>query len=319
MRNALTAFAALAAFILIASPVQGQPPIFTQAFQVRGAVGDIPTTDAIEPAGTWNLEQRLVIAMGNTSVTEQRYHFAIPTGASLVNATCDCPVYSSNQTSNAVTFTIPNDGAPSHILRVTTRQPFDSTLGFSIIVPLEASHDDVAVIFYVPRDSEIDGVVALTSPGVSTDGTSTIWYATFDSDRPAPLDLWFTLHPDDGVTRAIDHEGWDDNTWLFLGLGIVAGAILWALLVNKGVVQARSRRQVTTTAAHVEAAANDSPAVLEGKKRALMAALKEVEMARQANEMPVDVYDAVKADLKKQTVTVMRALEQSGGAPPPTN
>jgi len=53
----------------------------------------------------------------------------------------------------------------------------------------------------------------------------------------------------------------------------------------------------------------DLAAVLEGKKRALMAALKEVEVAKMNNEMPPEVYDAVKADLKKQAVTVMRALE----------
>jgi len=44
-----------------------------------------------------------------------------------------------------------------------------------------------------------------------------------------------------------------------------------------------------------------------------MAALKEVEVAKMHNEMAPEVYDAVKADLKKQTVTVMRALEEGSG------
>ena len=45
-----------------------------------------------------------------------------------------------------------------------------------------------------------------------------------------------------------------------------------------------------------------------------LAALKEIEVAKMNNEMPTDVYDAVKADLKKQAVTVMRALETATAA-----
>ncbi|MFO1536051.1 MAG: hypothetical protein ABR586_10330, partial [Thermoplasmatota archaeon] len=87
----------------------------------------------------------------------------------------------------------------------------------------------------------------------------------------------------------------------------------WAFLVQRGMVQARGRKQVAQVAAHTEAAAQDPPAVLEGKKRALLAALKEVELARQSQEMDTPTYDAVKAEFKKQAVTVMRALETADG------
>jgi hypothetical protein len=45
-----------------------------------------------------------------------------------------------------------------------------------------------------------------------------------------------------------------------------------------------------------------------------MAALKEVEVARMQNEIDVATFETVKADLKRQTVTVLRAIEEAHAA-----
>lgn len=307
--------AVLVALVAVALTVQAQPPVFTEPYQVRGAVGDIPTTETVEPTGFWNLEQRLAWPFDNASNEDARtLHFAIPTGATLSNVTCDCSAFQYVPSTNAVTVVL-DARSPSGTwtVRVTTRQPFDSTLGFSLIAPFEAGPEQ-AFVFYVPLGHAMDGAVDLDSPGTSTDGTSTIQFARFGTSNPRPTDLWFTLHPATNTPDAT--PGNAGFSWLFLLVGVVAGAAVWAVLVSRGLVQTKSRKQVAGTAAHIEVAATGSAAVLEGKKRALLAALKDVELARQANEMPVDVYDVVKADLKKQAVTVMRALEASASTEP---
>lgn len=97
-------------------------------------------------------------------------------------------------------------------------------------------------------------------------------------------------------------------SWTSLVLGLLAGILLWAFLVQRGMVQRRSRKQVVATAAHTAAAAEGTE-MLQARRRTLMAALKDLEKAKMNKEVPVDVYDRLKAELKKDTVTVMRAIE----------
>ncbi len=302
------------ALTALASPVQAQPPSFSQAYQVRAAVGDIPTTPATEPAGTWNVEQSLKVEFSNA--TSQAWHFTLPAGSTLANATCDCSRTTHGVAGDQLTFTILEQTTSGpHTIRVVTRQPAGDVVGGTVTPPVEAGADAV-VVLYVPGGSSVSSSADFDEVGTSpSDPSKTILYATFDAGHPLG-DFWYAVHPGTATTAAgpadDGGDGWME--WLVpAAIGLALGAILWALLVSKGMVQAKSRRQVVATAAHVEAAANDPPAVLEGKKRALLAALKEVELAKQANEMPVDVYDAVKADLKKQAVTVMRALEAGSG------
>lgn len=293
-----------------------QMPSFGEAYQVRGALGDIPSTPAAEPAGTWNLEQRLRVAFDNASDEMSRtYHFAIPSGTTLANASCDCFQYHTTMTAASLTFVIdPATASGQRTIALVTRQATEEAFGFNLRAALEAPADR-AVILYVPRDAQVTSNLDFASPGSSTDGTATIQFARFDASHPMPGEAWFAIHPALDAPAPAEAGFNDDLVWVFLALGLVAGATLWSLLVARGVVQKKARKQVAGTAAHVEAAAQDPPAVLEGKKRALLAALKEVELAKQANEMPVEVYDAVKADLKKQAVTVMRALEAGAAEP----
>ncbi|MEK6975479.1 MAG: hypothetical protein AABY18_03955 [Candidatus Thermoplasmatota archaeon] len=312
MRTTTFAFLLLATLTVLPG-VQAQPPSFDEPYQVRAALGDIPTTPAIETAGVWNIEQRLTVQFDNTSAEAQRtYTFALPAGSTLANATCDCARSRNVPSGTNLGFIIePQTASGDRTIRVVTRQPAATVFGFALGAPPQAV--DSAVIVYVPAGSGITSEIDLAEVGASTSGTSVIHFARFDG--PLPADAWFAIHP--ATTAAGPSDAGDDANplaWLLPALvGLALGMVAWSMLVSRGIVQKKGRKQLAATAAHVEAAAADPPAVLEGKKRALLAALKEVELARQANEMPLEVYDVVKADLKKQAVTVMRALETSSG------
>jgi hypothetical protein len=302
MKLALPALLLLA----LALPVAAQAPTFDHAYQVRGAVGNIPTTDGTEPAGAWNLEQRLTVQFDNASAAQ--FGFTIPSGARLLNATCTCNPSQHTATADAVVFTL-QTGVPSgaYTLTVLTSQRFDTALSFAIAPPIATAASDRVAILYVPVDLEATAPVHAESPGLSTDGTARILvYEGFAHP------FWVAVHPAAATAHAPESSN-DDLVWVFLALGIVAGAVLWSVLVSRGLVQTKARKQVAGTAAHVEAAAEPLP-VLEGRKRALLAALKDIEVAKMNGEMATDVYDVVKADLKRQAVTVMRALEAASAA-----
>lgn len=303
-RAALLSLAFLA--VLLVPAVPAQPPTYSEAFQVRAAMGDIPTTNATEPSNSWNIEQRVLV---QASGTAQTVTLQVPAGSTLANASCTC---GSQPTVNGREVTFQVSGSGRQTITVLSSQPTARAFGFEVLRPGAAG--ETVVVLYVPTSYDVETPVEGNSPGLSTDGSARIVEYRGAS---VPNPFWASLHlatTAGGDDEASSSQGPGINPWLMLALGVLLGAILWAVLVSKGAVQAKSRKQVATTAAHVEAAANDPPAVLEGKKRALLAALKEIEVAKMNNEMPNEVYDAVKADLKRQAVTVMRALESSTAA-----
>ncbi|MHB1260616.1 MAG: hypothetical protein ACYC2H_02745 [Thermoplasmatota archaeon] len=305
-RAALLSLAVLLA-VLAASPASAQPPAYDESFQVRAALGDIPTTAATEPSNQWNVEQRVLVAATNAS---QAVTLQLPFGSSLVNASCTC---GGQPTINGRDVTFQVTGTGQQTVTVLSSQPASRAFGFEVLRPSTAA--STVVVLYVPISYEVEAPVDGDSPGLSTDGSARIVQYRGAS---VPNPFWVSMH-------LASTAGGDDsdpsgtpagiNPWLMLGVGVVLGIIVWAFLVSRGTVQAKGRRQVATTAAHVEAAANEPLAVLEGRKRALLAALKEIEVAKMNNEMPNEVYDVVKADLKKQAVTVMRALETASAEP----
>ncbi|HUR26198.1 MAG TPA: hypothetical protein VM327_09325 [Candidatus Thermoplasmatota archaeon] len=302
---------ALVMALLVAPVATSQPPTYTEAFQVRAAMGDIPTTAAVEAAG-WNVDQRYTVEF-TTGSNQKDVGFLLPPGATLVNASCGGCGDTPTVTAGSVTFhLVPSTPTGTYAMEVLSNQAVGRN--FALKVERPESPGPGVVVLYAPKDLQVDAAVEPTAELPSTSGTARILeyrVALF----PAPF--WATIHP--ATTAGGDDPGTNAgaagfNPWLMLAIGLVLGVLVWAFLVSKGAVQAKSRKQVATTAAHVEAAAHDPPAVLEGRKRALLAALKEIEVAKMNNEMPTDVYDVVKADLKKQAVTVMRALETATAA-----
>ncbi len=321
MRKALLLALALAAVAALAAPALAQPPLLEQAFQVRGGFGDIRTTEAVEPAGAWNLVQSLRVP--HTQGTASNTTFHVPAGHAVLAPGCSCPAFESATSGLDVTILVPAGTASGNVTAsLTTTAQVDEAFGFILTLPDRADAADVVAVLYVPVASDIAGPVAATSPGLSTDGQSRIFLFEGTAQAPWPPQASFFLAPATATAPppvdAPTGEG-DGFAWLELALGIAIGAALWALLVQRGLVQAQARPPATTGAAPAEAGAAEPRPVLEGRKRALLAALKELELARQAQEVPVEAYEVVKADLKRQAVAVMQALAVDDGASPPAS
>ncbi|MEK6984958.1 MAG: hypothetical protein AABX89_01070 [Candidatus Thermoplasmatota archaeon] len=298
------ALVALAALLLTPVALAADTTDFTEASYLRVAYGDIPRTSATEPANRWNaVEYQRITDRGATSWAPGL--FELPSGFQFDGADCTC---------GNVTVDIHPDG------RYQIDYPAGVPAGEYVMA--FRSHRDVGdfaftfepqvvpsvATFYLTADQSIQSNLAPTVAGLTSTAENpgySIWsYATSASDHGFS-GTWFVV----GSNLVAPATASGPN-YVLLAAAAIAGALVWAILVSRGLVQKKSRKQVATVAAHVEAAQTDPAPVLEGKKRALLAALKDVELARQGNEMTVEVYDVVKADLKKQAVTVMRALEQ---------
>ncbi|MFO1535052.1 MAG: hypothetical protein ABR586_05260, partial [Thermoplasmatota archaeon] len=165
---------ALAALVL-ATPATAQMD-FTQPYQVRAGVGDLPSTTATERAGTWNVEQLLTVPLDGKA---KELHFTLPAGSGLEAVTCTCASFTRQAQAGAVTVSLAaNNTGSSATVRVTSSQPFSTAVAFSLRAPAEAGKD-AAVILFVPMGSAFEAPGTATSPGSSTDGTSTIQALTY--------------------------------------------------------------------------------------------------------------------------------------------
>lgn len=305
MKTALAASAVL--LVLLAVPAGAQD--IDGSYQIRAALGDIPTTDAVEPDGTWNVVQRLRVAHDGGNATTAT--FFVPAGAQFGGAACDCQ-HTVSESGDAVEVTVAaNETAGDKWVDVTSRQDVGTAWALSVRLSPDASAMDAGVVLYAPPDHAVAGAVEAGSPGLSTDGSARIHFAEGSPQDPLPDPLWFTVAPATGGTEAPPARDGAAFPFLALAVGLIAGAAVWGLLVRQGVVQKRTRKQVVGASAHSELASRETKETLEGRKRALVAALRELEVAKMNKEIDSAAYDALKADFKKQTVTVMRALENA--------
>ncbi len=97
----------------------------------------------------------------------------------------------------------------------------------------------------------------------------------------------------------------DLSLWVWAAGGLAAGLLLFYVLVRGGIVRpaAKARR-------FVKGGAMESRAMLEARRRTLMAALKELEGAHEIKDVPDDAYFPLKEEYKQQAVRVMRNLDE---------
>jgi len=97
-----------------------------------------------------------------------------------------------------------------------------------------------------------------------------------------------------------------DRTPILWGvLGLVAGIVLMLIGVRMGWVASRPQK-----AKFEKGGASEARTMLEARRRTLLAALKELEHAHEAKEIPDDAYAPLKEEYKAQAVRVMRNLEE---------
>lgn len=88
---------------------------------------------------------------------------------------------------------------------------------------------------------------------------------------------------------------------------------LGGLLVGLGVARFGAKRGwfgAPAAKKFVKGGEGESAPMLEARRRTLMAALRELEQAHDAKEVPDDVHGALKEEYKAQAVRVMRSLEE---------
>jgi len=304
--------ALLTALAPLAAAQSTMPGALAQPVQLHVDVGLFPADLGIDNTGLaadgLNAELRLPLPWsGQGSVDVD-----LPAGATLVRATCSCGVGGTAQGGKAHFPLNASTPRGTYTFTVATTQPWAGSAG-GLTVRLPTSSGAIAAVVYTPTFLTSTSAWGVGSDALTTtDGKQAFRVYTPPSGLADPNPFWVAIHPASPLQANPVTPGGGLSPWLYAVGGLVLGILLWAFLVSRGAVQARSRRQVVATAAHEEAAKEPAP-VLEGRKRALMAALKELEMARMSNEIDVAAYDTVKADLKRQTVTVMRALETAQG------
>ncbi|MES2155619.1 MAG: hypothetical protein V4510_10830 [bacterium] len=300
MKMTWAALAIVAILVAPAGAAQMTEFGFSGTSHLRVAYGDVPLSPATESAGQWHaVEYRRITVPAGGSVAQL---FAVSPGFAFENAACTC----GNVTWQAGQVTSPSSvPAGSYVIAITTgisAGPADP-----VVVRLQTPGSDTAsATIYLRQGQMVAGAQAETQVLPGADHPE----YTIHAFEGIPHATSFVLNAPGSPVAASGASG--TNPWLYAAAGVIVGAVVWAFLVKRGAVQRKSRKQVATTAAHVEAAQAEPVTVLEGRKRALMAALKELELARQANEMDVPTYDTLKAELKKETVTVMRAIDESG-------
>jgi hypothetical protein len=94
----------------------------------------------------------------------------------------------------------------------------------------------------------------------------------------------------------------DFNPFLFGFGGLAIGFLLALVLARRGVIAQGAKK-------FEKGGAMESRETLEARRRTLMAALKELELAHDAKEIPDAAYAPLKEEYKAQTVRVMRTLE----------
>lgn len=104
------------------------------------------------------------------------------------------------------------------------------------------------------------------------------------------------------ATMADDSD--DMTPWLWLAGGVVAGIVIMMVASRAGWVGGPQGKKFS------KGGDMESNTMLEARRRTLLAALKELETAHEAKQVPDDAYAPLKEEYKAQAVRVMRSLEE---------
>lgn len=276
---------------------------FSQSYVARAAIGDIPSTNETEPAGQINIVEYLRFdhptdADSGTSL--------IAFGGGQDRIGCTCGAFSV-QDNNALVHD--TTAAGEYVLVVVRSAPVADAFVLDLPMFGGGVAADAQINVYLPNTHEVTAPVAgAVLP--CTAGPCTIHSFTGRSGAALPSDFWIAAHPKTGASpgtvTVTEPAGFG---YLELVIGVLAGALIWFWLVQKGFVQVRSRKQKHTKSLHEEVAESESAEVLAARKRVLMAGLKDLELAKMKKEVDDATYDQLKAELKREAVTAMRALE----------
>lgn len=157
-----------------------------------------------------------------------------------------------------------------------------------------------AVAAFTVRAVALDDGYQASSPDLMLAATSAVEYHGGKQNVVAGDETVVTFAAKAGAPVQSD----DMTKWAWGLSGLVLGLLVMFVAVKQGWLKGGSGPKF------VKGGAMESKAMLEARRRTLMAALKELEHAREANEVPNDAYGPLKEEYKAQAVRVMRSLEE---------
>jgi hypothetical protein len=152
---------------------------------------------------------------------------------------------------------------------------------------------DSFALFLAPRPGSDPFVVGIDAPLMEVgDGR---WHAAV-SDVPSHYHFAATFRPEAPPVQ-------DLTKYVWALAGVVLGLFVMYVIVKQGWVTIRRQKKFE------KGGAVESSSMLEARRRTLMAALKELETAHDAKQVPDDAYAPLKEEYKAQAVRVLRSLE----------
>ncbi len=187
----------------------------------------------------------------------------------------------------------------------------------TLTASIEGGIDPYTVTWDLDGDLTCDDHTGVTvpadklAPSIAEAGTHRVKACVTDSATPAgAVEARFEARTLEGKTTTAGPTG-----WALGGAGLLAGALIVYGLSQAGVLRTGGSR-----GAGAAAGAGDRPSIaaegkdmLELRQRVMVAALKELEIAKKKGEVAETLYTPLKAELKQDTVRVMRELEKRKG------
>lgn len=308
----------LAAPLALAEPT-GESTRFRQSWQVRGALGDIPTTDALESTGFWNVEELARVAFAPN--VSQDVSFQLPEGAVFVAAGCSCGAPQVAWNGSTATLTVASGSAGDHVVTFQHRRPMTAgeTFAFRVPDPGDARRADALLLFYLPDTYNLVGPVEadFALPSTSENPGLMIHGFSGDAARPLPATLDFAAHLDTSSGFARDPAATGapaapaaapapaeaPSSGLTRALLLIAAGLVFGGGVGWLATERLMRRKAP-------APRLDTREVLEARRRALVAGLAELDAARGPDAGADAAIEKVRAEFKEDVLHTMKELAE---------
>ncbi len=230
---------------------------------VRAALGDIPTTDPVEPPGQWNAEERRTMWVDGEGPATAT--FRLPPGALFGAMLCDCGAVDMQVEGDAYTQHFPSGlEASEYTVLFRYALAVNASSPFAYVIP-EIPHEDrnsTLVLLYVPDTMTVTSPVEaeMVLPSTSENPGRKIHIFNGDDEMPLPGSLTFVLAakaapigdatmPDQAsaARRAAPAAGATADGGLtkvlYVAVGIVIGALGWSMLDRVPGLRARTGRR----------------------------------------------------------------------------
>lgn len=315
--------AALLALLALAPMAAGEGGArFPESYQVRGALGDIPTTQQAEPQGWWNVEETVHFA--TSSDAGVNITLTLPPGAAPSGDECTCGAYNLSWSGARATLSLEPTAEPanhSFVFRHRVAVAPGDTFSFVFPDVPEELRADAILLFYLPDRYVLTGPFEadFELPSTSENPGLLIYGYSGSAARPLPSALSFSTAIDERSTLApreeepaaaapvavapmVEPDAWWRGALLPVAAA-VAGVVVGALVMDRTWLRLGGRAEPP-----------EPKETLAARKLALVGALQALEAARADGRVDETAYAAVHSELKDDALATMQELQGRGEA-----